>query len=372
MNHQGKIRVLIVDDSAIARKILSEALAGEADMEVVGTAPDPYVARDKILSLQPDVLTLDIEMPRMDGITFLKKLMHFHPLPVILISSLAQPSCRLAVEALEFGAVEVLAKPGGPYSVGELRQSLAAKIRAAAAARLKRPGSPGMPGPPASPKRPETPRVIEDAARPFTDGAVIAIGASTGGTEAIASVLSRLPASSPGIVIAQHIPPVFSRAFANRLNDLCAVQVKEAEDSDTLRPGLALVAPGDFHMLLRRSGGRYSVEVKTGPRVCYQRPSVDVLFSSVAEAAGADATGVLLTGMGADGSQGLLKMRQAGARTIAQDERSCVVFGMPREAILLGAVEQGTPLDAIPRAILGARQMGRTASSSEPPLPARR
>ena len=307
MSDDRKIRVLIVDDSAIVRKILSEALAGEPDLEVVGTAPDPYVARDKILSLRPDVLTLDIEMPRMDGITFLKKLMHFHPLPVILISSLAQPSCRLAVEALEQGAVEVLAKPGGPYSVGELRHNLAAKIRAAASARLKRREAPAEPPRAQSPKPPDPPGIAAGWARSDAERMVIAIGASTGGTEAIAALLSRLPATCPGIVIAQHIPPVFSRAFANRLNDLCAFEVREAEDRAAVHPGLALVAPGDFHMLLRRSGGRYFVEVKTGPRVCYQRPSVDVLFLSVAEAAGAEATGVLLTGMGADGAQGLLE-----------------------------------------------------------------
>jgi len=341
------IRVLIVDDSAIVRKILTEALAGEPDLEVVGSAPDPYVARDKILSLRPDVLTLDIEMPRMDGLTFLKKLMHFHPLPAVVISSLAQPSCRAAVEALELGAVEVLAKPGGPYSVGELRTTLAAKIRAAAAARVRRAGS----------KPEEPPRTAPPAAaRPqLPPDTVIAIGASTGGTEAILSVLVRLPESSPGIVVTQHIPPQFSRAFANRLNETCALAVKEAEDGDALRPGVALVAPGDYHMLLRRSGGRYFVNVKTGPRVCYQRPSVDVLFSSVAESAGRAAIGVLLTGMGADGSQGLLKMRQAGARTIAQDEATCVVFGMPREAIALGAAGQVLPLPAVPDAILAPR-----------------
>ncbi|HEY1341943.1 MAG TPA: chemotaxis-specific protein-glutamate methyltransferase CheB, partial [Bryobacteraceae bacterium] len=288
-----KIRVLIVDDSAIVRKILTEALAGEPDLEVVGTAPDPYVARDKILSLDPDVLTLDIEMPRMDGLTFLKKLMHFHPLPTVVISSLAQPSCRAAVEALQSGAVEVLAKPGGPYSVGELRNTLAGKIRAAASARIRRP-EPAPPEPP--PQSPVSPAPVA-----FPAGSVIAIGASTGGTEAIASVLTRLPESSPGVVIAQHIPPGFSRAFANRLNEMCAMEVREACDGDALQPGLALVAPGDFHMLLRCAAGRYSVTVKTGPRVCYQRPSVDVLFLSVAEAAGSRATGVLLTGMGADG-----------------------------------------------------------------------
>ena len=348
MPGERKIRVLIVDDSAIVRKILSEALAGEPDLEVVGTAPDPYVARDKILALRPDVLTLDIEMPRMDGLTFLKKLMHFYPLPTVVISSLAQPSCRAAIQALESGAVEVLAKPGGPYSVGELRQTLAGKIRAAAASRLHRTeaASGRAVGPSPLPAAP--------LAAPAESDSIIAIGASTGGTEAIATVLSRLPASSPPIVIAQHIPPEFSRAFANRLNDLCALEVKEASDGDAARSGLALVAPGDFHTLLRRGGGRYIVSVKGGPRVCYQRPSADVLFLSVAEAAGSQAVGVLLTGMGNDGAQGLLKMRHAGARTIAQNEATCVVFGMPREAIALGAAESVLPLPSIAEAMLAA------------------
>lgn len=341
-----RTRVLIVDDSAIVRKILTDALAEEPDLEVVGTAPDPYVARDKILSLRPDVLTLDIEMPRMDGLTFLKKLMHFHPLPAIVISSLAQPSCRAAVEALQLGAVEVLAKPGGPYSVGELRHSLAAKIRAAAASRVRRPQP--------APSGEHAPMEPAGAVSILPPGTVIAIGASTGGIEAIASVLTRMPPTSPGILVAQHIPPGFSRAFANRLNEMCALEVKEASDGDTLESGQALVAPGDRHMLLRSTGGGYSVNVKNGPHVCYQRPSVDVLFFSVAEAAGGRAIGVLLTGMGADGSQGLLKMRQAGARTMVQNEATCVVFGMPREAIQLGAAEQVLGLSAIPGAILAS------------------
>ena len=356
------IRVLIVDDSAIVRRILSEALSGESDIEVVGTAPDPYVARDKILALRPDVLTLDIEMPRMDGLTFLKKLMHFHPLPAIIISSLAQPSCRAALQALEFGAVEVLAKPGGPYSVGELRHNLAQKVRAAAAAR----DSP--------------PRTRRRLAR---NRAVLTAPAGSAGTAARdragdrrlhgrhrshrQGALPVFPKPAPAIVITQHIPAQFSRAFAKRLNDICAMDVKEAEDGDTLRSGLALIAPGDFHMLLRRSGGRYYVSIKSGPRVCYQRPSVDVLFSSVAESAGADAVGALLTGMGNDGAQGLLKMRQAGARTIAQDEATCVVYGMPREAVELGAAAQVLPLPAIAEAMLAAA--GRRDSSGSRPSP---
>lgn len=351
MSGVRRIRVLIVDDSAIVRRILSEALAGEADIEVVGAAPDPYVARDKILALEPDVITLDIEMPRMDGLTFLKKLMHFHPMPALVISSLAQPSCRAAIQALELGAVEVLAKPGGPYSVGELRESLAGKIRAAAAARVRRVAPPAAP--------PAAGAAATVCVRPFSGAdpsAVIAIGASTGGTEAIASVLAAVPAGAPGILITQHIPPQFSRAFAQRLNDLCPIEVREARDGDVLESGLALVAPGDFHLLLRRAGGRYQVNVKGGPRVCYQRPSVDVLFFSVAEAAGRHAVGVLLTGMGNDGAQGLLKMRQAGARTIAQDEATCVVFGMPREAIALKAAERVLPLAAVAGAMLSASQ----------------
>jgi two-component system, chemotaxis family, protein-glutamate methylesterase/glutaminase len=345
MTVQRKIRVLIVDDSAIVRKILTDALASEPDLEVVGTAPDPYVARDKILALKPDVLTLDIEMPRMDGLTFLRKLMLTHPLPTIMISSLGQSSCRAAVQALEYGAVEVLAKPDGPYSIGELRNTLAAKIRAAAGACLKVPGG--------SPEAPRS-RLASDLTHLPPD-TVIAIGASTGGTEAIASILKVLPADTPPLLIVQHIPAQFSRAFAQRLNDMCAFEVKEAADGDELRKGLALVAPGDYHMLLQKSGGRYSVQVKTGERVCYQRPSVDVLFISTAEAAGSKATGVLLTGMGSDGANGLLRMRQAGARTMAQDEATCVVFGMPRAAIALGAAEEVHSLHAMPQAMLAAR-----------------
>jgi two-component system chemotaxis response regulator CheB len=359
----SKIKVLIVDDSAIVRKLLTEALSAESDMEVVGTAPDPFIARDKILALKPDVLTLDIEMPRMDGLTFLKKLMHYQPMPVIVVSSLGQAGCQASLEALRLGAVEVLAKPGGPYSVGELRIDLAARIRAAAVARIRRPSADAVATP-----DPERPTAIPASATTLTppastgEGDIIAIGASTGGTEAIEAVLMRLPANCPGIVITQHIPAVFSLAFANRLNNICPMQVREATHGDTLVPGLALIAPGNFHMLLRKSsGGGFHVTVHDGPRICYQRPSVDVLFSSVAESAGPHAVGVLLTGMGSDGARGLLKMKNAGARTIAQDEASCVVFGMPKEGIRLGAADQVASLNKIPAAIVGQLgQMART------------
>ena len=346
------IKTLIVDDSAIVRKILSEALAGEPDIEVVGTAPDPYVARDKILSLEPDVLTLDIEMPRMDGLTFLRKLMQYHPMPVIVISSLGQSGCKAALEALESGAVEVLAKPGGPYSVGELRLMLAEKIRAAAAAKIRARTTPL----PASRPLASNIRQLDvlSGPRAWDPATVIAIGASTGGTEAIADVLVQIPAQCPPIVVTQHIPANFSRAFAERLHRICQIAVKEAVDGDLLAPGQALVAPGNFHMLLRKRPGGYSVAVKDGPRVCYQRPSVDVMFRSVAEAAGSKAVGVLLTGMGSDGAAGMLQMKQAGAVTIAQDEASCVVFGMPREAIRLGAVDHVQPLGKVAGAILSA------------------
>jgi len=348
MNGSRPIKALIVDDSAIVRKILSEALAGEPDIEVVGTAPDPYVARDKILNLQPDVLTLDIEMPRMDGLTFLRKLMQHHPMPVIVISSLGQASCKAALEALESGAIEVLAKPGGPYSVGELRLVLANKIRAAAAARIRHASRPAESAP-----APVPPPSMA-AAGAWDPGLIVAIGASTGGTEAIADVLVHLPEHFPPIVVTQHIPANFSRAFAERLNRICQLEVREAADRDNLRPGLALVAPGDFHMLLRKRPGGYCVSVKDGPRVCYQRPSVDVMFRSVAEAAGSKAVGVLLTGMGSDGAAGMLQMKQAGATTIAQDEATCVVFGMPREAIRMGGVDQVQPLPKVAGAILAA------------------
>jgi two-component system, chemotaxis family, protein-glutamate methylesterase/glutaminase len=327
---QRKIRVLIVDDSAIVRKILSEALSAEDDIEVVGTAPDPYVARDKILALSPDVITLDIEMPRMDGLSFLKKLMQYRPTPTVMISSLAQSSCSVVLEAMECGAVEVLAKPGSAYSVGELRLVLANKVRAAAVAKVKatEPSPKDSPAPPVQ------------SLKKLNHRGMIVIGASTGGTEAVREILQEMPANSPPILVVQHIPQGFSRAFAERLDRLCAIRVKEAADGDEVSSGQALIAPGDFHMMLQNGSEPRRVSIKSGPRICYQRPAVDVLFQSVAAGAAKDAVGVLLTGMGSDGAQGMLKMKQAGARTIAQDESTCVVYGMPREAVRLGAVDQ--------------------------------
>lgn len=345
----GKIKVLVVDDSAVVRRVLSDSIAKEPDLEVVGSAPDPYVARDKILALHPDVLTLDIEMPRMDGLTFLSKLMHFHPLPVVVISSVGQASCDVALEAIRRGAVEVLAKPSGPYSVGELGHVLGDKIRAAFAARLRKPcdAAPAMQAPAAP--------VAAATAAPFPSTAgLIAIGASTGGTQAIEEVLLQMPEHCPPILIAQHIPAVFSASFATRLNSLCRMEVKEAKDGDIVTPGRALVAPGNFHMTLVRRDGVSRVAVADGPRVHYQRPAVDVLFRSIAQARIPKTVGVLLTGMGADGAQGLLEMRRAGAFTIAQDEASCVVFGMPKVAIEQGAAQKVLPLSRIAAGVFAA------------------
>ncbi|HVY91732.1 MAG TPA: chemotaxis response regulator protein-glutamate methylesterase, partial [Bryobacteraceae bacterium] len=350
----AKTRVLIVDDSALVRRILSESLTGHPDIEVVGTAADPYIARDLIVELQPDVLTLDIEMPRMDGLTFLRKLMQYRPMPVIVISSLAQASCAAAMTALEEGAVEALAKPSGPNSVGDLRKTLADRVRSAARARV-RVGRPG----------PARQAAVSLPLATFRHSAMIAIGASTGGTEAIRQVLEQLPANIPGTVITQHIPAGFSRAFSERLNQLCRMEVKEAADGDEVRAGRVLIAPGGLHMVVRRNGSGYRVSVKDGPRVCYQRPSVDVLFRSVAEEAGAEAVGALLTGMGNDGAAGLLQIRQGGGFTIAQDEESCVVFGMPKEAIRMEAAAQVLPLQRVAPAIL--RAVSVPISPARPP-----
>lgn len=333
-----QIKVLIVDDSAIVRKVFSEELSRYSDIQVVGTAPDPFAARDKIVFLQPDVITLDIEMPRMDGLTFLKKLMKFHPLPVVIVSSLTPKGGRLTLEAMDLGAVDVIAKPGSAYSVGDMSAQLAEKIRGASRARINRVQVR---------EDIETERVESIKALAQTTNQVIAIGASTGGTEALKVVLTRMPPNSPGIVVVQHMPANFTTAFAERLNSICQITVKEARDNDSVTTGTALIAPGNYHMILRRSGARYYVEIKTGPMVHHQRPAVDILFKSTAKYAGPNAIGVILTGMGADGAAGLLEMKKTGARTIAQDEASCVVFGMPKEAIKTGAADKVIPLNQI-------------------------
>lgn len=348
MTRGTPIRVLIVDDSALVRKLLTAALADETDIEVVGTAADPYVARDRILQLHPDVLTLDIEMPRMNGLAFLKKLMQFKPMPVVMITSLAATNSNTTLEALRAGAVEILAKPDGPNSVGDLRLVLAAKIRAAARSHIRtrrddpRPAMAGLT--PLPPRRTDTSALASGC---FAPGTLLAIGASTGGPPAITEVLAAFPADVPPIVIVQHMPPVFTKHFAERISHECAFPVKEAEDGDALLPGRALIAPGNFHMTVESGPGGPRVRIMQGPLVCFSRPSVDVLFASVAELYGRKAVGVILTGMGADGSRGLLAMRSAGASTIAQDEDSSAVYGMPKEAARVGAAEVILPLDQI-------------------------
>ena len=338
----NKIKVLIVDDSAVVRKVFSEELSKYSDIHVVGVAPDPYVAREKIVNLKPDVVTLDIEMPRMDGLTFLRKLMRYYPLPTIIVSSLTPQGGKLTLEAMDIGAVDVIAKPNAAYSVGDMSAQLAEKIRAASRARLIKKDEGDKAAAHAEPIR----------ALAQTSNKVIAIGASTGGTEALKKILAKMPPNSPGIVMVQHMPANFTTAFAARLNDLSQISVKEAEDGDSVTPGTALLAPGNYHMLLRRSGARYYVEVKTGPMVHHQRPAVDVLFKSTAKYAGANSIGVILTGMGADGAEGLLEMKQAGAATVAQDEKSCVVFGMPKEAIKLGAADKVVSIEQIASEII--------------------
>ena len=345
------VRVLVVDDSAVVRKILSRELDAKSGIEVVGTAADPYIAREKIVELKPDVLTLDVEMPRMDGLTFLHKLMASHPMPVIILSSLGEKGGPVALEALEAGAIEVIRKPGSEHSVNATCEDLAALIRSA----------PWKFTPP--PKGRPSACVMPRAAMAQTTRKVVAIGASTGGVQALGRVIQALPADSPGIVIVQHMPPHFTSLFSRRLNESCALRVKEAKHNDQVLQGQVLIAPGGKHMTLTRNGASYYVELNDGPPVCFQKPSVDVLFRSVAKYAGANAVGVILTGMGSDGADGLVEMKQAGANTIAQDEKTCVVFGMPKEAIARGGASCVRPLDEIAqeilkRAILSGRQNG--------------
>lgn len=389
-----KIRVLIVDDSAVVRRAVTDALAHDPEIEVVGTAIDPYLARDKIMQLSPDVLTLDIEMPRMDGLTFLRIIMEERPIPVIIMSSLTKEGSSHAIEALRLGAVDVLGKPGGSYSFGDLGPQLIGKIKAAAAARLRRPVPTQPPFPraeaapaPAAPAAPSTPTPPPAGAAPTPSakaGAVnlpppkprprlvvtpraplppkpkvlgsayshdprrmILLGASTGGTEALREVLVRLPGDLPPIAIVQHIPAHFSKAFADRLNQSCRLEVREAVDGDRLLPGTALIAPGNFHMMVQWSGDGYRARVTDGPMVWHQRPAVDILFKSAVELVGHRAIAGVLTGMGKDGGEGLLKLREKGAVTFAQDEHTSVVYGMPKVAWEMGGAQVQLPIDQV-------------------------
>jgi two-component system chemotaxis response regulator CheB len=346
-----RVRVLIVDDSAVVRQTLREVLSCDPEIEVIATAGDPFVAAERIAEQLPDVITLDIEMPRMDGLTFLKKIMSQHPIPVVICSSLAEEGTQSLFTALEYGAVDIIAKPrlGAKQFLEDARVTLCNAVKGAAGAKLSI----------LRPSHTVEPKLTADAilspathAMAETTEKVVVIGASTGGTEALKTLLETLPADSPGIVIVQHMPELFTRAFANRLDGLCNITVKEAETNDTVIRGRALIAPGNHHLLLKRSGARYLVEVKDGPLVCRHRPSVDVLFRSAARYAGSNAVAAILTGMGDDGARGMLEMKQAGAITFAQDEATCVVFGMPKEAIKLGSVDKVLPLHSIADAIL--------------------
>jgi two-component system chemotaxis response regulator CheB len=343
-------RVLIVDDSALMRQLLTRIINSDPMLEVVGTAGDPYDAREQIKALNPDVLTLDIEMPKMDGLTFLEKLMRGHPMPVVMISSLTDRGAETTLRALSLGAVDYVSKPKLDVSTGTIEQTeeIISKIKTAAKIKVRMP----INAQPATWFSPEGKLTETPAIRFSATHKVVAIGASTGGTEALKDLLTALPADFPGIVMVQHMPEAFTRPFAARLNSLCRINVQEARDGDRILSGHALLAPGGHQMEVVRRGMEYSVRVYRGERVNRHLPSVDVLFSSCARQLGKNVLGVLLTGMGADGAKGMMEMKEVSAHTIAQDEATCVVFGMPREAILLGAVEQVLPLGRIPAALL--------------------
>jgi two-component system chemotaxis response regulator CheB len=343
-----KIKVLIVDDSALIRSVMSEIVSSQRDMEVVGVAPDPIVARELIKQTNPDVLTLDVEMPRMDGLDFLEKLMRLRPMPVVMVSSLTERGSEITMRALELGAVDFVPKPKLSIQAGMLEYAdlIADKIRAAALAKI-RPRKGAM----AAGKEADTELPL--IRNPLTSSEkLIIIGASTGGTEAIKSFLMQMPSDCPGILITQHMPEGFTRSFAKRLDSLCKISVKEADAGERVLPGHAYIAPGHSHLLLARSGANYITKLDQGPPVNRHRPSVDVLFRSAAAFAGQNAMGVIMTGMGKDGSNGMLEMKDAGAHNFAQDEASCVVFGMPREAIAVGAVHEIGPLDQLPTMVL--------------------
>ncbi|MDQ3392748.1 MAG: chemotaxis response regulator protein-glutamate methylesterase [Bacteroidota bacterium] len=346
-----KIKVLIVDDSAVVRQTLSMILESDPSIEVIGTAADPYIAAAKISAELPDVITLDVEMPKMDGLTFLRKIMSQHPIPVIIVSSLTLQGAETSLKALEYGAFEIITKPQlhTKEFLDEAKEKICGLVKAASKATIKRKSSVFNVQPKLT-----TDAVIKQAPKSMiqTTEKVIAVGASTGGTEALRIFLEAFPLDCPGIVIVQHMPEMFTKSFAKRLNEICKITVKEAENGDTVIRGRALIAPGNKHLLLKRSGARYYVEVKDGPLVNRHKPSVDVLFRSTAQYAGKNSIGIIMTGMGDDGARGLLEMKEAGAKTIAQDEKSCVVFGMPKEAIKLNAAEKILPLEGIAPHIL--------------------
>lgn len=348
-----KIKVLIVDDSAMVRQALKEIFEEDKEIEVIGAASDPYIAAKKIAREKPDVITLDIEMPRMDGLTFLKKIMIQHPMPVVIISSLTQKGAETALKALEYGAVEIITKPrlSTKQFISESKISIINSVKGASQAKPKRKKQYTFEvRPKLSADAIITKRISKSMLK--TTEKVVMIGASTGGTEAIMSILREMPHDSPGIVIVQHMPELFTKSFSERLDQECRITVKEASDNDSVIRGRALIAPGNKHIMLKRSGARYYVEVNEGPLVNRHRPSVDVLFRSSASFAGKNSLGILLTGMGDDGAGGLLEMKEAGAFTIAQDEQTSVVFGMPKEAIKLGAANKVLPLHKIPEYIL--------------------
>jgi two-component system chemotaxis response regulator CheB len=339
-----RTRVLIIDDSALVRSLLTEIINRQPDMVTVGAARDPLEAREMIRATDPDVLTLDVEMPRMDGLDFLERLMRLRPMPVVMVSTMTERGAEITLRALELGAVDFVAKPKLDVAAGlrEAGADLCEKIRIASQARMRR-----VAAPPATDPAAATPGARKAPAAGLSTEKLIAIGASTGGTEAIREVLTRLPADAPGVLIAQHMPPGFTRSFAQRLDGLCRIAVSEAVDGERVRSGHAYIAPGDRHLTLVRSGADYVIALDNGPAVNHHRPSVDVLFNSVAQHAGVNACGVMLTGMGKDGARGMLAMKQAGAVNIAQDEATCIVFGMPREAVAVGAVDEVLPLSRI-------------------------
>ncbi|CAM3316558.1 chemotaxis response regulator protein-glutamate methylesterase [Paracoccus nototheniae] len=359
------IKVLIIDDSASVRTALSDIIQAEPGMTVMGTASDPYFAAERLRTEMPDVIICDIEMPRMDGITFVQKLMQQRPLPVVICSSLANAGSPTALAALEAGAVEIITKPkmGTAQFILEARTRICDAVRAAAQAKVK----------PYRARLEPAAKLTADAVLPpagrrtveHTTDRLVVVGASTGGTEALRVLLEALPADAPGLAIVQHMPAGFTTAFARRLDGLCRIEVREAKTGDRLIPGLALIAPGDHHMLLHRSGAQYRVEVREGPLVSRHRPSVDVLFRSTARAAGPNALGIIMTGMGDDGAKGLLELRQTGARTLGQDEASCIVYGMPKEAKKLGGVETELPLTKL------ATEVMRFAAADHPSSPSR-